>query len=298
MIFIITILFLGILFIGADGQDTTNAIITWTGPDCRGICSTTALNKTNVGKNISIPCAARSFQLLYPLQGQEQLDFSYVGDNSLLQPGDEGIAIKDPLCGKFEQSYYAHNGSTTCHNMPDFTCLRWWTNSGVSSRYTTHNFSTSTSDSRSSCCIPQTGSLVHTHSAKLNPGASTGFWPSALNASKGDYIHFSACSRPFYLFTTSLEEPCTPLHQLGNGSFLSFLYQVESDEPLWIMGCQATGPCICTSQGHFALNPGSRYGQFQNQTLGIYETVTRTEPETSSMTIVQGPTSTCSVPIL
>jgi hypothetical protein len=96
----------------------------------------------------------------------------------------------------------------------------------------------------------------------LNSGLSTGFWPQTFTASVGDRIVFSTCTRPFLLYTTTLEDPCVIIDEITDMPATWHSVDVESGEPVWLLACQAAGPCVCTPESHFALNPGTLSGEF------------------------------------
>ncbi|KAL2823427.1 hypothetical protein BJY01DRAFT_256613 [Aspergillus pseudoustus] len=91
---------------GVQRAPQVNAITTWTEPNCQGICTTTTLDEAAAGRNISLPCVSQSFQLVYPLGGQQQLDLSDVTDTALLQPADGTAIMLDQFCMLFKSSFF------------------------------------------------------------------------------------------------------------------------------------------------------------------------------------------------
>lgn len=108
-----------------------NGIITFTEPNCQGIAALTIFNGTTLSKNISNACLSQSFELLRPLQDQEQLDISITQDLDLWYEGQS--SMKSLSCTSFIQSYFPVNKSEGCHNTPPFTCHRLWINHGLKS---------------------------------------------------------------------------------------------------------------------------------------------------------------------
>ncbi|KAL4923025.1 uncharacterized protein BDV17DRAFT_297398 [Aspergillus undulatus] len=108
-----------------------NGMIMWTERDCKGIPASTIFDITNFAKNISNACLSRSFEILRPLQGEEQLDISLAQKPGLWQSKNDQLGLDSLPCTDFIQSYFPLNGSGGCYNTPPFTCHRLWKNSGL-----------------------------------------------------------------------------------------------------------------------------------------------------------------------
>ncbi|KAJ5858071.1 hypothetical protein N7455_008965 [Penicillium solitum] len=103
----------------------------WETSNCKGNPGYTQFSDSVVARNISNYGIFRSFQLNRTLTGQEQLDISVTDDYATWYPDKDQLAYNSSSCTNFWQSYYAINGSTTCHKTPPFTCHRLWNNPGL-----------------------------------------------------------------------------------------------------------------------------------------------------------------------
>lgn len=110
-----------------------NGIITWTEPNCQGTAALSIFNGTTLSRNISNACLSLSFELLRPLQDQEQLDISISHDLDSWYPYEGQSSTKSLSCTSFIQSYFPVNETEGCHNTPPFTCHRLWINHGLNS---------------------------------------------------------------------------------------------------------------------------------------------------------------------
>ncbi|KAL4745853.1 uncharacterized protein BDW70DRAFT_154566 [Aspergillus foveolatus] len=108
-----------------------NGMMMWTERDCKGVPASTIFDNANFAKNISNICLSRSFKLLRPLQGQEQLDISITQKLGLWHSNNDQLSMNSLSCTDFIQSYFPLNGSGDCYNTPPFTCHRLWENSGL-----------------------------------------------------------------------------------------------------------------------------------------------------------------------
>lgn len=345
---------------------TVNGIIAWTEPNCQGIAASTIFNGSTLAKNISNVCLARSFQLLRPLQGQEQLDISITQEPSLWHPYERGV--NSLPCTSFIQSYFPINGSDRCYNTSPFTCHRMWINYGldpalrVSKLSTTWAFlSTLPTIIPSACFLPSstsisassttssplfplsasattgmraaelsplpsttsprtsgqqnplpssevakttfhlscftgtsirastssamyissyasasthvttgtpssrtvtTSSRSFTQMVRVEPGNPTKFVPQTLDVSIGDTVWFYSLNGSFLLYNTSLEWPCNRLERYGDDAYKHVIFQVNTTEPLWLIGLQNRDGYPCCPSNHFALNPGTQTNKF------------------------------------
>lgn len=341
-----------------------NGIIAWTEPNCKGIAASTIFNGSTLAKNISNVCLARSFQLLRPLQNQEQLDISITQEPSLWYPSESGVNSLSCTC--FIQSYFAVNGSGSCHNTPPFTCHRMWINYGldptlrgsnlstrwaflsilptiipsacflpsptsISATSTTSSPSSSSSVSAmagtwaaelsllSSTASPRTSwqpktlpssevanTTIHpissvagtpsrastssamyissyaststtgtlssrtaatssrsfTQMVRVEPGNPTKFVPQTLDVSIGDTVWFYSLNGSFLLYNSSLELPCNRLERYGDDVYKHVIFQVNTTDPLWLIGLQNRDEYPCCPSTHFALNPGTQRNKF------------------------------------
>ncbi|KAL2827270.1 hypothetical protein BJY01DRAFT_139697 [Aspergillus pseudoustus] len=203
---------------------------------------------------------------------------------ALLQPADGTVMMLDQFCMLFKSSFFVSNGTTTCHNARPFMCYRLWTNPGLSgsppqgidtpsSTNKQSSITTRTDIPAPSSCLPNMATRLSsspgTHPVKLNPGLSTGFWLQVVSASVGDRILFSTCTWPFLLYTTTLEDPCGIISRIIDMPVTWHLVRVVNRELIWLLVCQAAGPCVCSPDSHFALNPGNLSGEFSNQVSAL-----------------------------
>jgi hypothetical protein len=84
-----------------------------------------------IAKNISNYYISQSFRLSRPLEGQEQLDFSLAANPGSWYTNKDQFSEESSSCNSFLLSYFAWNGSASCHNTPLFTCHRLWINPGL-----------------------------------------------------------------------------------------------------------------------------------------------------------------------
>jgi hypothetical protein len=91
----------------------------------------TTFDKIGFARNVSNAHVSRSFTLSRPLQGQEQLDISVARVLETWFSNKDHLSFNSSSCDHFQQSYFALNGSTGCHNTPIFTCHRLWINPGL-----------------------------------------------------------------------------------------------------------------------------------------------------------------------
>lgn len=350
-----------------------NGIITWTEPDCQGVAASTIFNGSTMFKNMTNACLSRSFKLLRPLQGQEQLDISIAQEPDLRHSYDHQSFMNDLSCTSFIQSYFPVNETEGCRNTPPFTCHRLWVNYGLSpvlrgpkpskswmlpsplptilpytcfrpssalnlaslinssscfspslrgpigsvgteqspllsitSRQpkqlpsspvvttTTHLRSSFTpsvmrTSSTSAIYIPSyesaskivttrtlsshiaaTSSRSFTHMVRVEPGESLEFAPGnmlkfvprTLDVSVGNTVWFYSLNGSFLLYNTTLEKPCGRLVRYGDDAYKHVIFQVNSTEPLWLIGSQEQDVYSCCPSSYFALNPGAQKDQF------------------------------------
>ena len=64
---------------------------------------------------------SHSFRLNRTLEKQEQLNVSIASKFTSWHPANYAYSHNGSPCTNFSQSYYAMNGSTSCHNAPPFT---------------------------------------------------------------------------------------------------------------------------------------------------------------------------------
>lgn len=103
----------------------------WTESNCQGEIAFTTFDNISFARNISNAYVSRSFKISRPLQGQEQLDISVARELETWFSDKDQLSSNSSSCDHFQQSYFAFNGSTDCHNTPDFTCHRLWINPGL-----------------------------------------------------------------------------------------------------------------------------------------------------------------------
>jgi hypothetical protein len=103
----------------------------WNTSNCTGTHTWTEFSDTVLARNISNWQISRSFKLSRPLQGQEQLDLSEATNVSSWYHNADQLSYNSSSCTRFLQTYYASNGTTTCHSTPPFTCHRLWNNPGL-----------------------------------------------------------------------------------------------------------------------------------------------------------------------
>jgi hypothetical protein len=276
-------------YIDDHSQNTysTNGIILWTDPDCKGIIASTIFDDSTLGKNVSNPCIARSFRLRRPLYDQEQLDISILGNsNSWNQQSDEELG-DDLSCTSFIQSYFPINGSGGCYNTPPFTCHRLWINNGLlsnlkgpvvpsssfassspfplitpSSCHKTASTSLDTPKSPTIAQVPPTpltrelSSQQHSsqvHTVRVSGNSTTPFSPMYLEKTNvGDIIKFHS-KTPFRLMKSTSVSHCQPGPIGSDKSY----YNITDSKPVWFYNCPvADENCDCDQDKHFALNSG------------------------------------------
>ncbi|KAB8212638.1 hypothetical protein BDV33DRAFT_211127 [Aspergillus novoparasiticus] len=129
-----------------------------------------------------------------------------------------------------------------------------------------------------------------TWTVNVTPDKTTGFDPHVMNASVGDTILFSSAHGPFFLYNTTLDEPCKGETDLGNGASTNISYLVNSTDPMWFLGCQQDNEYFCFPQSHFALNPGDYRAEYldivHTQFMYISVTSTRQQRPTTTITTV------------
>jgi len=104
----------------------------WEQSNCHGTLGITVFSDGVFSRNISNYQVSRSFSLNRTLEGQEQLDISVTKDFDSWYSDKDQLSMNSSSCTQFWQSYYAINGSNTCHNTQPFTCHRLWNNPGLS----------------------------------------------------------------------------------------------------------------------------------------------------------------------
>ena len=106
----------------------------WEAPNCPGESDAQTdftFAHPFIGQNMSNIIIARSFRLNRTLDNQEQFDISVASNSAAWHPDKYEYSHNGSSCTNFLQSYYAINGSTSCHNTPPFTCHRLWNNLGL-----------------------------------------------------------------------------------------------------------------------------------------------------------------------
>jgi hypothetical protein len=107
-----------------------------------------------------------------------------------------------------------------------------------------------------------TSSRSFTQMVLVEPGDILKFTPQTLDVAVGDTVWFYSLNGSFLLYNTTLEAPCTRLVRYGDDAYKHVIFQVNSTEPLWLIGSQNQDIYGCCPSFHFALNPGDQKDQF------------------------------------
>lgn len=97
---------------------------------------------------------------------------------------------------------------------------------------------------------------------RVEPGNPTKFVPQTLDVSIGDTVWFYSLNGSFLLYNTSLEWPCNRLERYGDDAYKHVIFQVNTTDPLWLIGLQNRDEYPCCPSTHFALNPGTQTNKF------------------------------------
>lgn len=116
------------------------------------------------------------------------------------------------------------------------------------------------------------------HSLKFHPGNIVKFSPRTLDVSVGDTVWFYSLNGSFILYNTTLEAPCTRLVRYGDDAYKRVIFQVNSTEPLFLIGSQDHDIYSCCPSNYFALNPGAQKDQFFHSIGRICQVVSVTHP--------------------
>jgi plastocyanin len=118
--------------------------------------------------------------------------------------------------------------------------------------------------------IAATSSRSFTHMVRLEPGDSLEFVPGnkikfvprTLDVPVGDTVWFYSLNGSFLLHNTTLEKLCGRLVRYGDDAYKHVIFEVNSTEPLWLIGSQNHDAYSCCPSSYFALNPGAQKNQF------------------------------------